>query len=258
MYYEQVGQGPDLVFVGGLSADHTVWTIMVDMLAAHYRVLTFDNRGVGQTGAPPGPYSLAMMADDTAALLSALAIPRATLVGHSMGGAIVQQCCIAHPALVDQAIICASAVRVPLASRMHIESVIKLWEARVGYDLILETGLPWIFGENFLQDSIKVAIAMRGLLGNPHPQSLAAFKAQVAACLTDLRPLLGTITAKTLVIAGADDLLTPVKCSREIHQGISGSRLMILEACGHMIPLECPEALCDAIHNSFETACVMR
>lgn len=248
LYYEQHGAGPDLVLIGGLSADHTVWAMVCDALAARFRVLLFDNRGVGQSDAPPGPYSLAMMADDTVALLDALGIRRAAIVGHSMGGAILQQCCIAHPARVARAVICASAARIPTASRRHIESVVQMQRAGVAPALILATAFPWIFGAAFLEDETRMAVALANLLNTPYPQSLAAFTAQAAACTSaDLRPLLPRIVAQTLVVAGREDLLTPLGCAEEIHRGIPGAMIAVMEACGHMVPLERPELFCATV-----------
>ena len=72
MYYQQQGKGEDLVLIAGASADHTAWDPIYDELTKHYRVLRFDNRGVGQTDAPSGPYSIPQMAEDTAGLMEAL------------------------------------------------------------------------------------------------------------------------------------------------------------------------------------------
>ncbi|MBI4237593.1 MAG: alpha/beta fold hydrolase [Deltaproteobacteria bacterium] len=242
LYYEQRGRGPDLLLIGGLSADCSVWSFVVDALAENFRVTTFDNRGVGQSDAPAGPYTLQMMADDTLALLDALQIPRTRVVGHSMGGAILQLLCLEHPDRVARAVICASAARVPLPSQQHVESVAQLREAGIAPELLALVTMPWIFGEAFLQDDARVVLARAALLGNPRPQSIAAFRAQVAACIgTDLRRRLAAIHTPTLILAGREDILTPVRCSEELHRGIREAQLTILDDCAHMVQVEQPE-----------------
>lgn len=248
MYYERCGSGPDLALISGLSADHSVWSLVLDTLARRYRVLTFDNRGVGQSDAPTGPYTLAMMATDTVTLMDALNIPHAAMVGHSMGGAILQKLCITHPTRVTKAVVCASAARIPDASMWHVNSVANLLAADVTPGLVFDTALPWIFGGAFLCDDAKVATALGNLLNNPHPQSLEAFRAQISACETDdLRPQLKDIATATLIMAGREDLLTPLRCSEELQRGIRNARLAVVEDCGHMIQLEYPNRFCEIV-----------
>lgn len=241
MYYEQYGQGPDLVLIAGLSADHTVWSFVTEAFATRFRVTIFDNRGVGQSDAPTGPYSVAMMAQDTVGLLDGLGLDRAICLGHSMGGAITLQLCIAHPERVARAILCAPAARVPTPSRQHVESVVLLREAGIPPELLAATTMPWIFGETFLSDDSKTGLAVTAMVNNPYPQSIAAFRAQIAACLdADFEARLAEITTPTLIVAGREDLLTPLRCSETLHRGIRGAQLAILD-CAHMVPIEQPD-----------------
>ena len=86
MYYELHGEGEPLVLIGGLANDLSEWEWMVQRCAETHRVLAFDNRGAGRTGKPDIPYSIEMMAADTAGLMAALDIGGATVLGVSMGG----------------------------------------------------------------------------------------------------------------------------------------------------------------------------
>src|SRR5579859_2633380 len=86
MYYEIHGEGEPVVLIAGLNSDHTLYRGILPRLAASYQVVAFDNRGVGQTDKPDIPYSIEMMADDTAGLLDALGITGAHILGTSMGG----------------------------------------------------------------------------------------------------------------------------------------------------------------------------
>src|SRR5829696_1979717 len=90
IWTEQVGAGPDVLLIGGLGDTVESWQFQLDGLADRYRLTAFDNRGAGRTAMPSGPVSVEMMADDAAAVLRALAIPAAHIVGFS-GGRIVAQ-----------------------------------------------------------------------------------------------------------------------------------------------------------------------
>lgn len=120
VYYEIRGEGPPLVFVGGLGVDLTVFEPFTDQLARSFRVITFDNRGAGRTDKPDVPYSIPMMAEDTIGLMDALAIPRAHLVGVSMGGRIAMELAADHPSRVDRLVLISTAATGTGRLRMSI------------------------------------------------------------------------------------------------------------------------------------------
>lgn len=97
MYYEMHGKGEPIVFIAGFSVDHVAWFEVVERFKDKYQVILFDNRGVGQTDVPDGPYSIEQMTDDVAALCSALGVPQAHFVGNSMGASSCKAWLIAIP-----------------------------------------------------------------------------------------------------------------------------------------------------------------
>lgn len=97
MYYEIHGEGKLLLLIGGLGLDLSELQSMSGWLAQRYQVIVFDNRGAGRTDKPDIPYSIEMMAADTAELMKALAIERASLLGISMGGKIALDLALRHP-----------------------------------------------------------------------------------------------------------------------------------------------------------------
>jgi len=95
---------------------------------------------------------------------------------------------------------------------------------------------------------------MNNLINSPYPQSLEGFKAQVAACdAVDLEKEISGITTDTLLLAGEEDLMIPLRFSEKIHQRISGSKLEVISDCGHMIPIEQSETLVDKILGFLKT-----
>src|SRR4029434_10952353 len=97
LHYVESGSGDPLLMIMGFGGDHQAWAFQVPALAEGYRVITFDNRGAGQSEGPDVAYSTAMMADDAVGLLDVLRIERAHVLGVSMGGMIAQELALNHP-----------------------------------------------------------------------------------------------------------------------------------------------------------------
>src|SRR6476646_5580686 len=91
IYWEEHGAGDPLLLIMGLGATLEWWNRLVPALAPRYRTIVYDNRGVGRSGVPPGPYSIAGMADDAAAVMEAAGAGSARVFGASMGGMIAQE-----------------------------------------------------------------------------------------------------------------------------------------------------------------------
>src|SRR2546425_3248297 len=123
IFYEEAGRGEPLILIMGFGADHLAWAFQVRALAARYRVVTFDNRGAGQSDAPEPPYTIHTMADDTAGLMDALGLESAHVVGASMGGMIAQELALAHPARVRSVHLACTAAR-PDA---HMKALLTAW-----------------------------------------------------------------------------------------------------------------------------------
>lgn len=167
LYYETCGEGPDLILIGGLTTNHSIWSLMVEDLAKYFHVITIDNRGAGQSSQPSGGYTIDDMTNDVAALIDHCHIKSAFLVGTSLGGAITQKLCINHPVKVKAAIIVGSI----------------LIDAGVSQDLILETVFPWIYGNSFLEDPAKIEAEMQHIKNDPHPQTYEGYIGQVDSLL---------------------------------------------------------------------------
>jgi len=108
LYYEIHGKGKPLVLISGLRYSLWQWHKMIPILAEYFQVITFDNRGVGQSDKPAGPYTAQMLAADTVGLLEALNIEMAIIMGHSMGGFIAQAMALGFPQRLGKLILCST------------------------------------------------------------------------------------------------------------------------------------------------------
>src|SRR5262245_26552811 len=122
LFYQVRGHGDPLLLIAGFGCDHTIWSLVVPALAAHHRVIAFDNRGVGRSSGPDTVTGIPQMAEDAAGLLGALGLDRVHVAGHSMGGMIAQELALAHPERVRTLTLLSSCARQDARGRAIIES----------------------------------------------------------------------------------------------------------------------------------------
>jgi 3-oxoadipate enol-lactonase len=241
IYYEEQGQGEPLLLIMGLAGHLMQWIFQVPVLAQRFRVITFDNRGAGRTKTPPGEFTIRQMADDAAALLDHLGIERAHVVGWSMGGMIAQELTLNYPQKVNRLVLLASLGRLKpwaVPFQTFSQQARERDLDRIGLALAV---MPWLYTAAFMTDEQKVAGALSLVPMDPYPISAAGFAGQAAAIRgQDSLDRLGQITAPTLVLVGAEDILTPPYYSRELAERIPGARLQILERGGHGMSIEYP------------------
>lgn len=238
--YRLEGEGEEtIVLVNGLADDLESWAFqMEDFLSAGYRVLRFDNRGVGLTDKPEGPYTTRQLADDTKALVDALGVTDFHIVGVSMGGMIAQEYALAYGGdLRSLVLACTYAAPGPFCSRMF-----SMWA-----DLAPEMGVPfvmrdvalWAFTVPFFEereDEVKEFEAELASL----PMPTEAYLSQLSAIRAhDAAGRLGGVSVPTLVLAGEDDILIPVPLSRRLREAVPGSGWATTEG-GHACLWEHP------------------
>src|SRR5579863_7156619 len=224
MYYEIHGQGEPVVLISGLNSDHTLYQKVgiVSRLAENYQVVAFDNRGVGQTGKPDIPYTIEMMADDTAGLLDALGIEQAHLLGTSMGGRIAVALALQHPRMVKSLILVSTIVK-------SLKGTPMTW-ARLRINLMLK--IP----------------AIRG----PHPYYAVARQLEASRSF-DCMDRLNEIEVPTLILHGRKDKTAPYPLAEAMQNGIKGSQMLTFPG-GHLFFLvkrkEFIEAVADFLDKT--------
>lgn len=239
LYYEQHGQGPDLILIGGLSSDHQVWKSTVRLLSPHFRVLIFDNRGAGQSDTPDYPYTIEMMANDVLQLMAALKIDRAHIIGHSMGGAIAQQIALTAPEKINKLILMSTRAKISAIGDLLFSMRERLQAMHMTDDLLAEFVMPFLFSEAFLQNKMNVKGFAQWTLHNPNPQTALGFKNQFQASRSrDFTDQLSKITMPTLFIVGAEDILVPVKYALQFTKSLKNGTLITIPECAHMPHVE--------------------
>lgn len=246
--YDEAGSGPPLLLISGLGANRLSWVPVVPLLSDAFRCISFDNRGTGQSEAPPGPYTIDQLGDDTAALIDALGIGPAHVVGWSMGGSILQSLLINHGAKVSRAVLLSTLPAYSDLQHGWLDALLTM--RRANLDPLAQgiIGMPWGFTPRLLADHARAFAAAQLGVKNPYPTALEPFEAQAQAIrVYDARPRLPAVTTPTLVLVGAEDVLTPVHQSVEIADLIPGARLHVLPRGGHGMAVEYADDVAQAI-----------
>ena len=227
--YTIEGSGDWLVLIGGYaSSNYSSWGSTLTALSKTYRVLAFDNRGIGGSDVPDYAYSTPMLADDTLALMDHVGIERARVFGKSLGGAIAQCVALAAPERVRCLVMTSTTPRLDRRASKMVE----WWMATArdsGFETLFKGELTYFYTAEYYEwHPEAVERAERALIEVHRP--LAGFLNMGHALLThDTVDRLGEITTPALLICGADDMITPAS-----HTVMMGERMPNAEV--HIIP----------------------
>ncbi len=235
------GEGPTVLLVAGLGGRGSFWNRQVQALSRHFRVITHDHRGCGVSSRSRVVYSAEQMAEDVIALMDALGIERAHVVGHSTGGAIGQFLALHHPQRLDRLVISASWAG---PTELFLETF------RLRRQVLLTQGpQAYYFLGSLLASPAEALRPAFTSLDQHLGDRLADFPgleielSRIAAVMShDLRSHLHRIRTPSLVIGAEDDQLTPPGMQREVAELIPGARLQILPRGGHFYPVNSADA----------------
>ena len=241
LWTERRGQGPDVLLIAGLGDPAEAWQPQLDGLSDRFRLTAFDNRGAGRTPLPEGRLSATTMADDAAALLRALEVPSAHVVGYSMGSAIAQELALRHPELVRSLVLMSTYARPDALWRSQLNFWRWLAEAAPSERAFFEAFFTWVYTPRAHADG-TVSQIVQEALAFPYQQSVEAFQAQVDVCLThNTEDRLPEIAAPTLVLSGELDIILPPRFGRSVAAGIPNARFDVMAGEAHQPFQEAPD-----------------
>jgi pimeloyl-ACP methyl ester carboxylesterase len=252
LYYEVHGEGQPLVLISGLGYTLWQWHRMVPFLAEHFQVITFDNRGVGQSDKPPGPYTAQMLAADTAALLDALEMEQAIVMGHSMGGFIAQAMALDFPQKVEKLILCSTNFGGPRHIPATPEAMKILTDVTVDALTRFKNGLAVSTAPGWAEKHPELVEDWKNWR-QANPIEPPAYQAQLAIGLSlfpeaaAFEHRLLQIKVPTLILFGAHDKVVPPANAALLSEKITNSLVVIFPDAGHFFPIEIPEAASRAV-----------
>jgi len=244
--YDEAGTGPAILLLHAFPLGLFMWDAQAEALAPKHRVVRFDARGFGGSGAGRGPLTMERIADDGAALLEHLGIERAIVGGCSMGGYAAFAFVRRHPQRLAGLVLQdtragadtgeAKANRTALAARVLAD----------GPEAAVDAFLPKLVGETTHRERPALVASLKERILATSPEGIANALHGLAA-RADSRETLPTIAVPTLVLVGAEDVLTPPSEAALLSAAIPRARLDVIPRAGHLAGLENPAALNAAL-----------
>ena len=213
LYYESEGDGEPLVLIPGFASGCSIWQKQVGPLARHFRVITFDPRGVSRSDQPEGPQTISLLADDVATLLKLLHIESAHVVGVSFGGFVAQEFVLRYPQMVRKLVLCCTSFGGPA----HVVPA------------------PEIMAE-IVQPRATSEVSEQTYLRQLH--AVTAF---------NVEDRLAAIECPTLIVSGDADVIVPVQNSYNLAKRIPNAELKIIGGGSHIFFIEQPDEFNHAV-----------
>ena len=235
LYWESTGAGDPVLLIMGLGMNATGWWRTVPVLAERFRVIAFDNRGSGRSPKPPGPYTVAEMADDAVDVLDAAGVERAHVYGISLGGMIAQELALRHPERVRSLVLGATTAGGPTAvpAAPHVQAFLPL-RAQMTAEFAVWASVPINYAPRTrLHHGDRIAEDIEQRLRFPvEPEPYLA--QLLAAQGHDAGGRLVGIGAPALIVHGADDVLIPPQNAELLASRLPDAEVHVYDDAAHL------------------------
>jgi pimeloyl-ACP methyl ester carboxylesterase len=235
MNYEQQGTGEPLILIPYLTADHACYAFQVAEYAKHFTCISLDLRGTGETDKPEGVYSTELLADDVAAFMQALGIPKAHVSGLSLGAAIGMWLAAKYPDTVTSLSLHSSWPKTDAFLRSVIEGFQVMAKAMGSVpEMVILALFPWCLTPELYAAKPDYIQSLAAFVRSRPAQSVESFMQQSNAVIAhDAEAQLGRIKAPTLITFGRHDVATSTRFADRMKGDIRNSELLIFEGCAH-------------------------
>jgi len=238
--YDDVGVGTPAVFLHPFPADRTYWAPQLGALVDHSRCIAPDLRGFGESTVGP-PYTVDQYADDVAVLLDMLGVERAVVCGLSLGGYVALAFWRRHRHRVRALVLADTRAGADTDEARERRRALAALARERGAAAVADAQITGLVGKSTRERHPELVDALHHMLEiAPVEGIVGALEAMMAR--PDSTPLLAGIDVPTLVVVGAEDVLTPEAEARRLHAGIAGSRLEVIAGAGHTSSFERPAA----------------
>lgn len=231
-----------LILIHGLADDASVWDSVIPALSAKFHVIALDQIGFGRSDKPLLNYRVSTFVDFLDGFITELKIERASLIGNSLSGWIAAAYALAHPERIERLVLSDAAGYAALAKTMDRRALSALRLA--SREDIRYLGPLTFHDKRFYQD-VDLAFKQRVIAGDSY--TVGQFLDSMIRGEDTLDNRFRALNRPTLVLWGRDDKLISLSFSERFHQEIANSRLQIIDNCGHMPQVECPDEFANAV-----------
>jgi len=233
--YEQSGAGEPLILIPYTTADHACYAFQVAEYQKHFTCISLDLRGTGESDKPEAPYSTEILADDVAAFMQALGIPKAHVFGLSLGAAVGMWLASKYPQTVKSLSLHSGWPKTDSFARTVVEGWQIMAKALGSVpELVIRGVFPFCFTPELYAARPDYIDSLAAFVRSRPPQSLASFLQQSNCVIAhDVQSQLSRITAPTLITFGRQDILTSTRFADPIKSAIRNSELLVFEGCAH-------------------------
>src|SRR5437870_13036522 len=242
IHYVEAGSCAPVILIHGLADNVTIWDPVIPALAARFRVIALDQIGFGRSDKPLLNYRVSTPVDFLGGFLSELKIERASLVGNSLGGWVAASFALAHPQRVDRLVLCDAAGYAAVSKTMDPRALSALRLAN--REDIRYLG-PLTFRDKRFYEDVDLAFKQHVSAGDNYTVNQLLDSMIRGEDVLDNR--LAAINQPTLILWGREDRLIPLNFAERFHKEITGSRLRVIDSCGHMPQVECPKEFVTAV-----------
>lgn len=252
LYFQEFGSGDPLILIAGLASDSQSWLPVVVKLSKYFRVIIFDNRGVGRSPADNTDITIQKMTDDCVDLMEHLNLSSAYILGHSMGGMIAMDLALRYPNLVNKLVLEATAPKISMRNKELFNDWVAYLKSGMEKELWFRNIFYWIFSPAFFNNEVMVNQAVSMAIDYPYPQSDKSFENQVnAVSMFDYTTEISNIKPATLIMYGQEDLLFSKLETNDLFKGLSNSKTVIIPKAAHSIHMDNPIDFTEAVVNFF-------
>lgn len=251
LHYEVSGGGEEtIVFSHGLLMSSEMFRAQIEALKGEYRCIAFDHRGQGRSEVTRQGYDMDNVARDAAELIRALDAAPCHFVGLSMGGFVGMRLAIHHPELLHSLVLMGTSANPEPRRNVRPYRLLTFIGRWFGFRLIAGRIMRIMFGRTFLSDPARAEERQawrRTFIANQRKGAARAARAVIER--EGVGKQLGDVKTPTLIIVGQEDIATPPKEGRKLHEAIPGSKLVVIPGAGHSSTIEQPAAVNDALRT---------
>ncbi len=243
LHFEVDGSGPPLLMIAGMVSDSASWAPLVPLLSPHFTLIRPDNRTTGRTIPADAPVSIALYAQDCAALLEHLEIPAAHIIAHSMGGMIAMKLMQMAPQKIASLTLAATAPLRLARNLALFRALLAIRQSDAPPETWLHAFFPWLFAPSVYEMPGAVEDATAAALAYAHKQTVIGMARQLDALEAYLpTPLPSELPVPTQALLAEDDMLVPLV---QAQAALRGVRKHIISNAGHSLHWDAPQVVAD-------------